>query len=204
MLSSAGTRGDSTRCSKLGIAAYLPKPVNQSDLLDAFMLTFGEQKKNKETQPLITQHSLRESRIGYKILLAEDNPINQKVALHLLQRQGHQVKIANNGEEVLKSLKKDKFDLILMDIQMPKMDGLKATAAIRLQEKKSKLHIPIIAMTAHALKGDRKKCLDAGMDDYLSKPVNPDKLKKTIAGVIKKTRLKTYEKQTQKSKNSDR
>jgi len=186
MLSSAGTRGDSTRCSKLGIAAYLPKPVNQSDLLDAIILTFGEQKKNKETQPLITQHSLRETRKGYKILLAEDNPINQKVALHLLQRQGHLVKIVNNGEEVLKSVKKDIFDLILMDVQMPKMDGLKATAAIRLQEKKSKLHIPIIAMTAHALKGDRDKCLDAGMDDYLSKPVNPDKLKKVIAGVIKK------------------
>jgi len=194
MLSSAGIRGDSTRCSKLGIAAYLPKPVNQSDLLDAIILTFGEQIKFKEIQPLITQHSLRETLKGYKILLAEDNPINQKIALHLLQRQGHLVKIANNGEEVLKSIKKDIFDLILMDIQMPKMDGLKATAAIRLQEKKSKLHIPIIAMTAHSLKGDRDKCLDAGMDDYLSKPVNPDKLKKAIAGVINKTRLKTYEK----------
>ena len=187
MLSSAGTRGDSARCSNLGITAYLPKPVNQSDLLDAILLSFEEPKKIKKTQPLITQHSLRESRKGYKILLAEDNPINQKVALYLLQRQGHQVKIANNGEEVLKSIKNDKFDLILMDIQMPKMDGLKATATIRLQEKKSKLHIPIIAMTAHTLKGDREKCLEAGMDDYLSKPVNPDKLKKAIAGVMKKS-----------------
>ena len=195
MLSSAGTRGDSARCSKLGIAAYLPKPVNQSDLLDAILLSFQEPKKLKKTQPLITQHSLRESRKGYKILLAEDNPINQKVALYLLQRQGHQVKIANNGEEVLNSVKRDIFDLILMDIQMPKMDGLKATASIRLQEIKSKLHIPIIAMTAHALKGDREKCLDAGMDDYLPKPVNPDKLKKTIASVMKKriSRFKSYE-----------
>ncbi|MCP5467681.1 MAG: response regulator [Deltaproteobacteria bacterium] len=111
-----------------------------------------------------------------KILLAEDNLVNQKVAYNLLTEEGYDIVIANNGHEVLDLLKKDKFDLILMDIQMPEMSGMEATQAIRQEEQETGKHIPIIAVTAHAMKGDREKCLDAGMDDYISKPVNPRQL----------------------------
>ncbi len=110
------------------------------------------------------------------ILVAEDNIINQKVAAHILQKYGNSVVLAGNGLEALRAWKKEKFDLILMDIQMPKMDGLKTTEKIRKEEKNTGKHIPIIALTAHAMKGDRERCLEAGMDGYASKPLNADEL----------------------------
>jgi len=186
MLTSAGVRGDAARCQKLGISAYLTKPIKQSELLDAIMLVLGTAPKRKEKVPLITRHIVRESRQRFRILLAEDNVINQKVAVHVLENKGHKVSVANNGQEVLRALSKDRFDLILMDVQMPKMDGFEATASIREKEIKTGFHIPIIAMTAHALKGDRERCLDAGMDDYIAKPLRAEELIKKIDFVVSK------------------
>lgn len=187
MLTSAGIRGDAALCRNLGIAAYLVKPIKQSDLLNAIMLVLGASHKRKEKIPLITRHTLRESRPRFRILLAEDNIINQKVAVHILEKNGHKVSVANNGQEVLSALKKDRFDLVLMDVQMLKMDGFEVTAIIRENEKKSGTHIPIIAMTAHATRGDRGRCLDVGMDDYISKPLKPEELMKTISRAFSKT-----------------
>src|SRR5262249_47552187 len=112
-----------------------------------------------------------------------DNVVNQRLALRLLQLQGHQVVIATNGHEVLRTIAKDHFDVILMDVQMPEMDGFEATAAIRAQERGTDRHVPIIAMTAHAMKGDRDRCLAAGMDGYVPKPIQPTNLCEAIAAV---------------------
>jgi two-component system, sensor histidine kinase and response regulator len=130
--------------------------------------------------PLITIRSLRGESIGLRILLAEDNPINQRLAQRLLERQGHRVSIAHNGRQVLDALLKEPFDVLLMDLQMPEMDGLEATVAIREREKLTGGHIPIIAMTAHSMKGDRERCLGLGMDGYVSKPINAIELLRQI------------------------
>jgi len=188
MLTSSGIRGDAARCRNLGISAYLTKPVNQSELLDAIMLALGRIPKEKYKAPLITHHYIRESRQRLRILLADDNYINQKVAVHLLEKQGYTVTVANNGKEVLSAYEKDNFNLIIMDVQMPKMDGLEATAAIRKKEKTSGFHIPIIAMTAHTMKGDRERCIEAGMDDYIAKPLKSEDLYKTIDRVLPEIR----------------
>jgi len=180
MLTSLGLRGDATRCRKLGISAYLVKPVKQSDLLDAIRLALGTSSVEKEHALLITRHTLLKPLQRFRILLAEDNAINQKIAVRILEKAGHEVTVANNGQEVLSALEKKKFDLILMDVQMPEMDGYQATASIREKEKKSGAHIPIIAMTAHAMKGDRERCLDSGMDDYIAKPLKPNEILETI------------------------
>lgn len=180
MLTSAGMPGDAARCRKLGFSAYLTKPINPSDLLDAIILTLYPTKKSEGQTQLITKHSLYESPLHFRILLAEDNEINQKLAVRLLEKKGYRVTVANNGQEVLSIWKKDPVDLILMDIQMPKMDGLEATMAIRKKEEKTGKHIPIIAMTALAMQEDKKKCFEAGMDKYLTKPLNPKELFDTI------------------------
>ncbi|MBN1270706.1 MAG: response regulator [Candidatus Aminicenantes bacterium] len=180
LLSSAGIRGDASRCRGIGVSAYLTKPIKQDDLLKAIKLTLGSSKDSKEKRTLITRHSLREYFPKLKLLLAEDNIINQKMAARLLEKEGHSVYVAGNGSEVLSALKNNRFDAILMDIQMPLMDGLETTAAIRKKEKKTGKHIPIIGMTAHAMKSDRERCLESGMDEYISKPIDPKKLLKTI------------------------
>lgn len=184
MLTTSGVPGDAARCRKLGISAYLPKPVNQSHLLDAILLALNKPQSQKEQRTLITKHSLRERPLHLNILLAEDNIINQKLATRLLEKNGHQVTVARNGREVLDVLDIQPVDLILMDIQMPTMDGLKATALIRKKEQKSGRHTPIIAMTAHAMEGDREKCIEAGMDDYVSKPLNPSSFTAAIERVM--------------------
>ncbi len=186
MLTSAGVRGDAARCRKLGIVAYLVKPIKQSELLDAIMLVLGTSPKRRKQVPLITRHIVKESRQRLRILLAEDNVINQKVAVHILEKKGHKVSVANNGQEVLQALREDRFDLILMDVQMPKIDGLEATASIREKERETGFHIPIIAMTAHVMKGDRERCLDAGMDDYIAKPLRAEGLIKKIDFLVSK------------------
>ncbi|MFQ6114444.1 MAG: response regulator, partial [bacterium] len=186
MLTSAGIRGDAARCRKLGISAYLMKPIKQSDLLDAIMLAVGSQLKEEDHVTLITRHSLRESRQHFRILVAEDNIIGQQIAKRTLEKNGHTVTIASNGHEALAALKKKNFDCILMDVQMPKMNGFEATAYIREEEKKTGTHIPIIALSAYAMKGDKECCLEAGMDDYLPKPLKPEKLLITIERVITK------------------
>jgi two-component system, sensor histidine kinase and response regulator len=176
MLSSAGQRGDALRCRELGVAAYLTKPVRQSELLDAILTALGTRSRGDTLPALVTRHSLRESRSRLRILLAEDNAVNQLVALRLLEKSGHTVVVAANGKKALEALDKASFDLILMDVQMPEMNGLDATRAIRERERQSGGRIPIIAMTAHAMKGDEEKCLASGMDDYLTKPIRTAEL----------------------------
>jgi two-component system sensor histidine kinase/response regulator len=176
MLSSAGQRGDAKRCRELGVAAYLTKPVRQRELLDAILIALGTRPAGEAAPSLVTRHSLRENSGHFRILLVEDNAVNQLLAVRLLEKGGHAVAVAGNGKEALATLKKQSFDLILMDVQMPEMDGFEATAAIRNLEKESGKHSPIIAMTAHSMAGDKERCLEAGMDDYISKPIRPEEL----------------------------
>jgi hypothetical protein len=169
MLTAQGQRGDAERCRKLGIASYLSKPVSQSELLNALMTALGEPLD--ESPPLITRHYLREAQCKLKLLLAEDNLVNQKLAITLLQRQGHQVTVANNGLEAVAQWQLGGYDAILMDVDMPEMNGYQATQRIRELEQQSGQHIAIVAMTAHAMQGAREECLRHGMDGYVSKPI---------------------------------
>ncbi|MDP9268392.1 MAG: response regulator [Acidobacteriota bacterium] len=189
MLSSAGLRGDATRCRELGVAAYLTKPVTQKDLLTAITSALGAKQQNEESAALITRHTLRENGHPLRILLAEDNHVNQKVALRMLQRAGHTAVVVENGREALATLAAQTFDIVLMDVQMPVMDGLQATAAVRLQEKTTGAHLPIIALTAYAMKGDQERCLAAGMDRYLSKPLAAKQLYAAIEGLLPNTNI---------------
>jgi len=188
MLTSCGTRGDGTRIKEIGLDGYFSKPIKQSDLYNAIISVFGIAKGQPEAHPkqqIITRHTLKESKKqNIRILLAEDNRINQKVALHQLTKFGYQADIAVTGKEVIKALEKQSYDLILMDVQMPEMDGYEATRKIRAMGDHRK-DIPIIAMTANAMTGDREKCLEAGMNDYVSKPVNPENLLKAITTWVK-------------------
>ena len=184
MLTSAGRIGDGARCRELGISGYLMKPVKKSDLWDAIMIALGNSPAEGKEPELITQHSLRENRRSLKVLVAEDSAINLKLVVRLLEKRGHKVESVGNGRAVLRAIERRPFDLILMDVQMPEMDGLEATAAIREREGATGAHIPIIAMTAHAMKGDRERCLDAGMDAYVSKPVRAGELFEVIEGTI--------------------
>ncbi len=171
LLTSAGHRGDAAKCNALGISGYLLKPVKQRDLLDSLRLCLGEPKKKGA---IITRYTVEEIRKKLHILVAEDNPVNQKLAVKILEKRGHRVVVAENGREALSAIQKEDFHVVLMDVQMPVMDGYSATRKIRDWEERladSRSQIPIIAMTAHAMKGDREKCLAAGMDDYISKPI---------------------------------
>ena len=184
MLTSAGLRGDAARCRELGIKAYLTKPIKRSDLLQAVKVVLGAQAISEVNPSIVTIHSLRESRGRLRILLVEDNRVNQAVATRLLEKRGHEVTVAGNGREALEALEKQTPDLVLMDVQMPEMDGLQATAAIRNVELKSGKHVPIIAMTAHAMAGDKDRCLDSGMDGYISKPLRAEDLFSAIEAVL--------------------
>ncbi len=185
MLTSAGERGDGARCVNLGISAYLLKPIKQSELLFTISKVLQAPQANAAGNSLITRHSIRESRRRYRILLADDNAINRKVADGMLKRMGHTVFIATNGREVLDFVEKQSLDLILMDIQMPDVDGFEATQAIRMQEKTTKEHLPIVAMTAHAMKGDKERCIQAGMDAYIAKPINAKQLFDTVENLLR-------------------
>jgi PAS domain S-box-containing protein len=189
MISSATRRGDSAKARQCGIACHLTKPLKQSELREAICRVLGAQAGAPGTDggaptrvpvPGGTGAATR----SYRILLAEDNPVNQKLALRILERRGHKVVIASDGHEALEALDRQAFDLVLMDVQMPKMSGFEATAAIRQLEKMGKRRTPIVAMTAHAMAGDRDRCLDAGMDDYVSKPINPAILFEVIERVL--------------------
>jgi len=136
----------------------------------------GTKPRPQTTPMLVTRHSLRENSAHLRILLVEDNAVNQVFALRLLEKAGHTVALAGNGREALAVLEKQSFDLVLMDVQMPEMDGFEATAAVRRKEQGSRNHMPIIAMTAHAMVGDKERCLEAGMDDYISKPICREEL----------------------------
>jgi PAS domain S-box-containing protein len=174
MLSSGGHGGDATKCQTLGVAAYLLKPVRQTELREAIARAIGTVASPRDTS-LITQKKLREERIAagrsLRILLAEDNLVNQKLAARLLEKRGHTVDVADNGREAIDLLKGRTFDLVLMDVQMPEMDGITATNIIRQREQENGWHQPIVAMTALVTAGDRERCLAAQMDGYLSKPI---------------------------------
>jgi CheY-like chemotaxis protein len=175
MLTSAGHVGDAARCRELGISAYLVKPVRQGELLDSIRHVL-QKTPEKKPVPLVTRHTIRETQNRFKILLAEDNAVNQTLALRLLEKRGYKVSIAGDGQAALSVLEKERFDVVLMDIQMPGMDGFEATAAIRENEQLTGEHIPIIAMTAHALKGDQERCIAGGMDAYITKPIRTAEL----------------------------
>jgi two-component system, sensor histidine kinase and response regulator len=185
MLTSGGKRGDAARCRELGIAAYLTKPIRQAELLDAILLVLGKRPASSEQpQPLITRHHLRERRRPLQVLVAEDNLVNQMLVVTLLMKAGHEVGLVSNGAEALAIWRQQSFDVILMDMQMPEMDGFEAVSHIRMEEKYSGKRIPIVAMTAHALVGDRQRCLDGGMDGYISKPLDSVKLLDAIDSAV--------------------
>ena len=183
MTSSVGMRGDAEKCRRLGIAAYLTKPIKQSELFDAILTVLDIDGAESGENDLVTKHSVREGRAGLRILLAEDNVVNQRLAAKVLTKRGYLVVVAGNGKEAVAAFEREPFDVVLMDVQMPEMDGFEATAVIREKEKEKGGHIPIIAMTAHAMKGDRERCLEAGMDEYVSKPIRPQIVVDAIEGV---------------------
>jgi PAS domain S-box-containing protein len=183
MLTSGGHRGDADRCRQMGIAAYLTKPVRQWELHEAIHGVLGLKLQKTPGHELITRLSLDEMRKHLRVLLAEDNAINRELTVRTLSKRGHTVLIATNGREALQVLETQSVDLVLMDVQMPEMDGFEATAAIRQKERTTGAHLKIIAMTAHALKGDRERCLAAGMDGYLSKPVQAEELLTVAEGM---------------------
>ncbi len=176
ILTSMGQRGDVNRLEALGCSGYLLKPIKQQMLKDALIMVLGQKPRKDGTGRLVTQFNVDERRKkGVKILLAEDNAVNQKLAATLLDKAGYSVEVVANGLEAVKRVGEQHYDAVLMDVQMPELDGFEATQRIRLNEGGGR-HTPIIAMTAHALKGDRERCLAAGMDDYISKPLQPQAL----------------------------
>lgn len=180
MLTSAGRLGDAARCRELGVSGYLGKPVLQAELLEAICRVLGNEPEERTLAPLITRHALRELKGRSRVLLAEDNAVNQMLAVRLLERRGFTVSVVCDGRAALLALEKEDFDFILMDVEMPELDGFQVTAAIREKEKLAGEHIPIIAMTAHVLKGDQDRCLAAGMDGYVSKPIRTSELMAAI------------------------
>jgi signal transduction histidine kinase/DNA-binding response OmpR family regulator len=195
MLTSAGHRGDAARCEELGVSAYLQKPIRQSELREVIARVLGA-KEQQGAIPLITRYSLQDPRgpsAALRVLLAEDNLVNQRLATRLLEKRGHSVVVASSGGEALAAFENEKFDLILMDLQMPEMDGYETTAAIRKQEKGGGNHVQIVALTAHAMKGDREKCLAGGMDGYLSKPIRPQGLDELLESHLARRRGATNE-----------
>jgi two-component system, sensor histidine kinase and response regulator len=185
MFTSIGRLGDGARCRDLGISAYLVKPARHRELLDTICQVLSKEPPEK-AKTLITRHVLRESRNRSRVLLAEDNAVNRTLAVRLLEKRGYVVSTVQDGLEALAILERERFDLVLMDIQMPNMNGLEATAAIRAKEALTGVHIPIIAMTADVRKGDEDRCLAAGMDRYLSKPIRSAELFAIIENLIGK------------------
>jgi CheY-like chemotaxis protein len=183
MLTSAQQLNDAKRCRDLGVSQYLTKPILQSELMKSILNVLAENEPTAAGAPLaaVNADGKREpserKRVtkgpgdGKHILLAEDNVINQRLAIRLLEKLGHTCMLAENGREAVEAFESEKFDLILMDVQMPEMGGFEAVGRIRLLEQRSGMHTPIVALTAHAMKGDRERCLAAGMDDYLVKPI---------------------------------
>jgi CheY-like chemotaxis protein/HPt (histidine-containing phosphotransfer) domain-containing protein len=184
MLSSCDRPGDVARCERLGISSYLVKPVRQSELFDAVVLALGVRSIDDETSAPDRAPAYRLRPL--RILLAEDSLVNQKLTVGLMRKHGHEIFVTNNGAEAVAALAEGHYDLVLMDVQMPEMDGLEATAAIRAGESGTSCHIPIIAMTAHAMASDREQCLKAGMDGYVTKPVRSRELFAAIEQVLDK------------------
>ena len=173
MLTSAGQRGDGERCRALGIRGYLTKPMSRADLLEGLGTVLAGSAQDGSPE-IVTRHTIAESRRSLRVLLAEDNPVNQQVAVAMLVKRGHEVHVAGNGREAVDAVRERDYDVVLMDVQMPELDGFEATAAIRAMDKGKDL--PIIGLTAHALSGERERCLSRGMTDYLAKPFKAHEL----------------------------
>ena len=185
--------GDAKAAQEAGVAAYLTKPIREHHLAQCFRLVLGRTVTSSEPYSLITRHSLSESQsqTRHHLLVVDDNPVNQKVAVKMLEKLGHRVDVAGNGKEALAALARRSYTLVFMDCQMPELDGFETTRHIRAHEQQIQ-HLPIIAMTANAMESDRQRCLDSGMDDFLSKPVTRDHLERVL------TRwLETLDKQDQ-------
>jgi two-component system sensor histidine kinase/response regulator len=178
LLTSAGERGDMARCRDAGAAGYLVKPIALVDLREALLTVLGAQREG--APEVVTRHTLEERRRRLRVLIAEDQPVNRLVAKRLLEKQGHEVHVAEDGSQALAALERDRFDVVLMDVQMPVMDGLEATRTLRERERVTGAHQPIVALTAHAMKSDEERCLEAGMDCYVTKPLQPARLFQAI------------------------
>jgi PAS domain S-box-containing protein len=176
----AGERGDAARFRNAGVSAYLTKPVSQSELLDAVRLVTSERS---HPEILVTKHWLRERRPRLRLLLADDSPTNRMLAIRLLEKRGHSVTCVEDGLEAVEAVQESSFDAVLMDVQMPQMDGLEATRVIR-QWEAGRVRVPIVALTAHAMESDRQRCLEAGMDAYVSKPFSADELYATVEQLV--------------------
>jgi signal transduction histidine kinase/ligand-binding sensor domain-containing protein/DNA-binding response OmpR family regulator len=184
MLTSMGTRGDASRLAQGRFAAYLTKPIREAQLRSCLMMLAGRPAQ-EGGRPLVTRHTIREAGRRLRVLLAEDNRTNQKVATIMLERLGHEVVVASNGVETVDALKEGAYDMVLMDVQMPEMDGIEATRRIRAGlSGEANTRIPIVAMTAHAMKGDRERCLESGMNAYLAKPIRPAELRDAIEQLL--------------------
>jgi PAS domain S-box-containing protein len=175
LLPSAGQRGEAARCQELGVDAYLTKPVSQSELFEAISRVLGASGSQPDSAAPVRRQTVPKA-TRLRVLLAEDNAVNQKIASRLLEKEGHHVTVAPDGRQALAALDRENFDLVLMDVQMPEMDGFETTAAIRSRERHAGKRLPIIAMTAHAMQGDRERCLAAGMDNYIAKPIRAREL----------------------------
>ncbi len=194
MLTSAAMRGDAEKCQELGISAYFPKPVAASDLYEAICRIVGKETQARQEDQLLTRHTLRETQAPLDVLLVEDNIVNQKLAATLLEKQGHRVRLAKHGQEALDILARSDFDVIFMDMQMPVMGGLDATRCLRaLERSEGRRYTPIIAMTANAMESDRDECLDAGMDDHLSKPISAERIRACLMNIKNRSPLKPRE-----------
>jgi len=182
LLTSGDRPGDGLKCKQFNVAAYLRKPPKQSELFDAIVSSLGISQSEPEASSKLKSAGIELPPL--RVLLVEDSVVNQKLALGILHRAAHQVQVANNGREAVEILASEPFDVVLMDVQMPEMDGLDATRAIREAERQGQPRVPIIAMTAHAMTGDREKCLEAGMDHYVTKPVRAQLLFDAMRSVI--------------------
>lgn len=185
LLTSSGQRGDARRCAELGFAGYLLKPVSRHDLVECMLLVMAATGEawQSGSHPIVTRQEVRANRArsGHRILLAEDNVVNQKVAVAVLEKLGHQVDTVPNGREAIEAWRSGRYDLILMDCQMPELDGYEATREIRrIEAAAGKLRMPIVALTAHAIQGTELQCREAGMDDYLTKPLDRERLTDTL------------------------
>ena len=200
MLTSAGRAGDGARCREAGISAYMSKPISQRELLEG-VCALLQRTPEKKAEALVTRHTLREQRKRRRVLVVEDNLVNQTLALRVLEKRGYEVTVAGDGQAALNELQKGTFDVVLMDVEMPVMDGLQATAAIREREKADGGHTPIIAMTAHALKGDAERFIAGGMDAYVSKPIRTGELFATMERVLGKSEDTAALNQSEMQKN---
>jgi CheY-like chemotaxis protein len=182
LMTSLGNRGDARKMEQIGFDAFLTKPIRQSDLFGCLSVVLADTTEARPVQSIVTRHTIRELRRGVtRILLAEDNIVNQQVALGILKKLGLTADTVANGAETIRALEIIPYDLVLMDVQMPEMDGLEATRNIRDPQSAVTNHaIPIIAMTAHAMQGDLERCIEAGMNDYLTKPVDPQTLSEVL------------------------